>query len=233
MIEIRKSKDRGHANHGWLDTYHTFSFGDYYDQDHVGFSVLRVINEDRIQGGKGFETHPHQNMEIISYVVEGALEHIDSMGNRAVIKPGEVQRMSAGTGVEHSERNPLAKQPTHLLQIWILPDTRNIPPSYAQKMFFSDGSHHEGPLLVVSKEGRQGSITIHQDIEMHIVRDQKAGEKLFTHSPNRHFWLQVVKGEVTVGENKLTDGDGAGIKSVPNWNLQWKERSEFLLFDLP
>jgi quercetin 2,3-dioxygenase len=232
MIQVRKSEERGLANHGWLKSRHTFSFADYYDPSYMGFGALRVINEDRIDGGTGFGTHGHRDMEIISYVIEGALEHKDSMGNATVIKPGEVQRLSAGSGIRHSEHNHLAKATTHFLQIWIMPEKNGIEPGYGQKNFANDFACGD-LILVASKSGKNGSITINQDADMYVCKAAAAGEKKLKTFAHRHLWVQVVRGNVTVEGTKLTTGDGAGIQKVESLSLQWEANSEFILFDLP
>jgi redox-sensitive bicupin YhaK (pirin superfamily) len=232
MITVRKSQERGLANHGWLNSNHTFSFADYYDPKHMGYSVLRVINEDRIEGGTGFGAHGHRDMEIISYVIDGALEHKDSMGTNAVIMPGEVQRMSAGTGVRHSEQNHLQDKKTHFLQIWIMPEKVGIAPSYDQKSFANDFGCSD-LILVASKTGKNGSITINQDVDMYVAKAQDAGEKVLKTFPQRHTWVQVIKGEVKVEGETLSTGDGAGIEKVDAVKLAWSKDSEFIVFDLP
>ncbi len=232
MIQVRKSQERGHADHGWLKSMHTFSFADYYDPKHMGFSVLRVINEDRIDGGTGFGTHGHRDMEIISYVIDGALEHKDSMGSDVVIKPGEVQRMSAGTGVRHSEYNHLKDRSTHFLQIWIMPEQNGVAPSYDQKSFTNDFGCSD-LILVGSKNGRNGSVTINQDVDLYAAKAQDAGEKMLKTHKHRNLWVQVIKGDVDVEGTKLVSGDGAGITEVESLKLQWSKGAEFLLFDLP
>ena len=232
MIKIRKSEERGKANHGWLKSNHTFSFANYYDPNQMGYSVLRVINEDRIDGGTGFDTHGHRDMEILSYVIEGALEHKDSMGTSAVIMPGEVQRMSAGTGVKHSEQNHLKDKVTHFLQIWIMPEEEGIAPSYDQKSFSNDFGCSD-MILVASKSGKNGSITINQDVDMYVAKAQVAGEKTLKTFKHRHTWVQVIKGEVKVEGATLTNGDGAAIDDVEIMKLQWTKDSEFIVFDLP
>lgn len=232
MITVRKSDDRGDARHGWLNSKHTFSFADYHDDKHMGFSVLRVINEDRIEGGTGFGTHGHRDMEIISYVIEGALQHKDSMGTNAVILPGEVQRMSAGTGVRHSEMNHLKDKPTHFLQIWILPEKGGIAPGYDQKSFISDFNRND-LVLVASKSGRDGSITINQDVDMYAAKAQASGEKVLKIAKNRSVWVQVIGGQVKVDNTELVAGDGAGIKQVESVQIQWGPGSEFIVFNLP
>lgn len=232
MIQVRKSQDRGLAEHGWLKSYHTFSFADYHDPKFMGFSALRVINEDRIKGGTGFGAHGHRDMEIISYVIEGALEHKDSMGNSVVIRPGEVQRMTAGTGVRHSEQNHLKDQTTHFMQIWIMPDKLGLEPSYGQKSFSNDFACSD-LILVASHLGRNGSITINQDVDMYVCKAEDMGEKHLKTFTHRHLWVQVIKGDVTIDGSSITTGDGAGITGVDAVNLKWSKGTEFLLFDLP
>jgi redox-sensitive bicupin YhaK (pirin superfamily) len=230
MINIRKASDRGHANHGWLDTHHTFSFADYHDPEFMGFRTLRVINEDRVSPGVGFGTHGHRDMEIVSYVLEGALGHKDSMGNGSVIRPGDVQRMSAGTGVMHSEMNPSETEPVHFLQIWILPDRRNITPGYEQKHFAPE--ERNGQLrLVAAPDGRDGAVTIHQDVE--IYASLLDGETAVTHEfrPGRYGWLQVTRGEAEVNGQKLAAGDGASISDEASVTIRGTG-AEVLLFDL-
>lgn len=230
MITIRKAGERGHFDHGWLNTYHTFSFADYYDPGHMGFRSLRVINEDRVRGGKGFGTHGHRDMEIISYVLEGALEHRDSMGTGSVIKPGDVQRMSAGTGVMHSERNPSPDELVHFYQIWILPERQGITPSYEQKRF--EDSERDGRLrLVASHDGREGSLSLHQDVSLYtaLLRDGNPIE--YTLAPNRHAWLQVARGTVSVDGKTLEAGDGAAVSDERTLKIAGKD-AEVLLFDL-
>jgi len=229
MITVRKADDRGHFNHGWLDTYHTFSFADYHDPNFMGFRDLRVINEDRVQPGRGFGTHGHRDMEIITYVLEGELAHRDSMGTGSVIRPGEVQRMSAGTGVMHSEMNPSPEKPVHLLQIWILPEREGIKPGYQQKTF--PETERQGRLrLVASPDGREGSLEIHQDVDLFAstLRDGKPVTHEFR--PNRYGWLQVARGSVDVNGKKLNAGDGAAIEGERSIAL--RGNGEVLLFDL-
>ncbi|MBC7466013.1 MAG: pirin family protein [Bdellovibrio sp.] len=232
MIQVRKSNDRGLAEHGWLKSRHTFSFAEYYDSKFMGFGPLRVINEDRIAGGTGFGTHGHKDMEIISYVIDGALKHQDSMGTDAVIKPGEVQRMSAGTGVRHSEQNDLKDKETHFMQIWIMPEANGVKPGYGQKSFSNDFACSD-LILVASKLGRNGSITINQDVDMYVAKTQDVGEKTINTFKHRLFWVQVIKGEVTIDDTKLTTGDGAGISDIETLKLTWGKETEFILFDLP
>ena len=231
MIQIRKAAERGHANHGWLDTWHSFSFDSYYDPRFMGFRHLRVINEDRVAAGKGFPTHPHQNMEIITYILEGALEHKDSMGTGSVIRPGEVQRMSAGTGVTHSEYNPSASEAVHLLQIWILPDRKGIQPSYEQKAF--DRKQLKGTLrIVASPDARDGSVTIHQDAELYASVLEAGQAVRHELRPSRHAWLQVARGSLELNGQELKAGDGAAATNETLLDVKSKADAEFLLFDL-
>ncbi len=231
-IDVVKSDERGLSEHGWLTSRHTFSFGDYEDDRRTGFGALRVINEDKIRGGTGFGSHPHRDMEIISYVVDGALEHRDSMGNAAVIRPGEVQRMSAGTGVVHSEQNHEKDKTTHFLQIWIFPAKDGLPPGYGQKSF-ADAFKGGGLVLVGSKDGRDGSVLIHQDVDMYALQSREAGSATLKTSSRRRFWVQAVKGDVQAGEVRLSAGDGAGITGAEALRLLWGKGAEFLVFDLP
>ena len=231
MIKLRKAKDRGHFNFGWLDTYHTFSFGDYYDPSFMGFRSLRVINEDSVHAGRGFPTHSHRDMEIITYILEGALNHRDSMGNGSVIHPGDVQRMTAGTGVSHSESNPSSEDPVHLLQIWIMPQERDLEPGYEQK-FFGDEQKQSKLCLIASADGREGSVKVHQDVSVYgavLDNGQEVHHQLAT---NRHAWIQVARGAVVVNGEKLEQGDGAAISSEPTLTVAGQERSEILLFDM-
>ncbi len=232
MIKVRKSNERGHADHGWLNARHSFSFADYYDPENMGYSVLRVINEDRVAAGAGFPTHSHQNMEIITYIIDGALEHKDSMGNSAVIKPGEVQVMSAGSGVRHSEFNPLTNHQTHLLQIWILPSKDGLTPMYEQKSI-SEALAKNCFVHAVSEHGRSGIVTIHQDMNMYVAKSEQAGNKNLEASMKRHYWAQVIKGKVKVNGVELTAGDGAAIAEVSELKFDWQPSSEFIVFDLP
>jgi redox-sensitive bicupin YhaK (pirin superfamily) len=231
MITIRKAKDRGHVNHGWLDTYHTFSFSSYFDPDHMGFRHLRVINEDVVAEGRGFPMHPHNDMEIITYVLEGALAHRDSMGNSSVIRPGEVQRMSAGTGVVHSEANPSETDPVYLLQIWILPEREGLEPSYEQKEFAAD--EKRGRLrLVASPDGAEGSVTIHQDARLYASLLEPGESVEHTLAEGRHAWIQVARGSVRVNGERLAPGDGASVSEPGSLRLTGEESAEILLFDL-
>jgi redox-sensitive bicupin YhaK (pirin superfamily) len=231
MITIRKSHDRGHARHGWLDSRHTFSFADYYDQDHMGFRTLRVINEDRVEPGQGFGTHPHRDMEIISYVLEGALEHKDSMGTSSTIRPGEVQRMSAGTGVLHSEYNPSRAEPVHFLQIWIHPDKKGVKPGYEQKAF--PAAERKNRLrLVASRDGRDGSISIHQDADLYTTLLSKGASVAHELKSGRFSWVQVTRGSVTLNGRELEAGDGASAAGEKALELKASSDAEVLVFDL-
>jgi redox-sensitive bicupin YhaK (pirin superfamily) len=230
MISIRRADERGHFDHGWLNTYHTFSFADYHDRDHMGFRSLRVINEDRVAPGQGFGAHRHRDMEIVSYVLDGALAHQDSMGSAGVIRPGDVQRMSAGTGVQHSEFNASKTDPVHFLQIWILPERNGTAPSYEQKTFSRDIAR--GRLrLVGSPDGRDGSVTIGQDVEIYSSALEPGEEVRHLLSPGRHAWLQVARGEVELNGKPLRAGDGAAVTDESELRIAGKG-SEVLLFDL-
>lgn len=231
MMTIRHAAERGRAEHGWLHSRHTFSFADYYDPAHMGFRALRVINEDRVEPGRGFGAHGHRDMEIISYVVDGALEHRDSMGTGSVIRPDDVQRMSAGTGVRHSEYNASATEPVHFLQIWIVPNRKGIAPSYEQKRFSSAEKH--GRLRVVaSPDGRDESIRIHADATLHagIFADGEHAELALP--PGRHAWVQVVRGKVRVNGQALDAGDGASLSNEAMLRIDGIEDGEVLVFDL-
>jgi quercetin 2,3-dioxygenase len=231
MITIRKAQKRGHFDFGWLDTYHTFSFGDYYDPEFMGFRSLRVINEDHVAPRTGFPKHGHRDMEIITYVLEGALEHNDSMGNGSIIRPGDAQRMTAGTGVTHSEANSSETDPVHLLQIWILPGTRGLKPGYEQKTF-SDGEKRNRLRLIASSDGRDGAVTIHQDTSVYASVLEPGQEVVHQMAPGRHAWIQVARGAVTVSGNELDQGDGAAISDESAVTIVASEPSEVLLFDL-
>lgn len=231
MITLLPSNSRGHFNHGWLNTYHTFSFGDYYNPAQMGFRKLRVINEDFVEPGQGFPTHSHQNMEIVTYVLEGALEHRDSMGNHSMIRPGEVQRMSAGTGVTHSEFNSSSVEQVHLLQIWILPNQAGLPPSYEQKEYLEDQRRNQF-LLVASPDGRENSVVIHQDVQLSVSL-LEAGKLLSVpFNPKRHGWVQAAKGSFFLNGKLLQAGDGASLSEESALEFEAKEKSEILLFDL-
>lgn len=230
-IVIRRSNERGHANHGWLNSKHTFSFADYYDPAHMGFRSLRVINQDRIAPGSGFPTHPHRDMEIFSYVLEGGLEHKDSMGNGRTLKPGQIQLMSAGTGVFHSEYNPSTEEPGHFLQIWIKPERQGLEPSYTE-WHPSPESDSASKVLVISPDGRDGSATIHQDADVYRVR-LNDGESL-THEvrKGRGVWFQLIKGTVDLNGQTLEPGDAASTEEAATWSLRAQGDVEALLFDL-
>jgi redox-sensitive bicupin YhaK (pirin superfamily) len=230
-ITIRKAKDRGHANHGWLDTWHTFSFADYHDPNHMGFRSLRVINEDWIDPSKGFGTHPHRDMEILTYVLEGSLQHKDSMGNGSMIVPSEVQRMSAGTGVHHSEFNPSDKEKVHLLQIWIRPDRDGVTPGYAQKTF-PRAERLNRLRVVASRDGRDGSISIHQDATLLAAILEPKQAVRFDVANGRHAWIQVARGEIKVNGQTLVAGDGASSLRPGSLEIAASKESEILLFDL-
>jgi len=231
MIIIRKSEERGHFNHGWLNTYHTFSFDQYYDPRFMGFRSLRVINEDFVAAARGFPTHGHRDMEIITYVLEGELAHKDSMGNGSIIRPGEVQRMSAGTGVRHSEANPSKEKSVHLLQIWILPSEEGIEPSYEQKNFTDD--EKLGRLrLVASPDGSDGSVTIHQDARIFASLLDDSQQVTHQLEPDRHAWVQVARGRVEVNGKPLNQGDGAAASEERALTIIGLEPAEVLLFDL-
>ena len=232
MFAMRKAGDRGHANHGWLDSYHSFSFGSYYDPQHMGVSNLRVINDDTVAPGGGFAEHGHENMEIISYVLEGALEHKDSIGNGSVIRPGDVQRMSAGTGVTHSEYNHSSAEPVHFLQIWLQPNARGIEPAYDQKHFPIEDRRGRWVLLV-SPDGRDGSIATHQDALL-FGSLLAPGESLdYRFAADRQGYLHLARGRLQVGQVTLEQGDGLRVRQRELLALQGIEQAEILLFDLP
>ena len=232
MLEIRKAAERGHANHGWLDSWHSFSFADYYDPRHMGFGPLRVINEDRVQPGMGFGTHGHRDMEIISYVLEGALAHKDSMGNGSTIEPGDVQRMSAGRGVMHSEFNHAAADETHFLQIWIEPSVRGIDPGYEQKRF-EDGEKRGRLRLVASPDGREGSVKIHQDAFVYAALLDGTERVAHMPAPGRRTYLHVARGQLQANGEALAAGDALKATDVAEIVLDQGKRAEVLLFDLP
>jgi quercetin 2,3-dioxygenase len=231
MISIRKSNERGHADHGWLDTRFTFSFADYFDPEHVQFRTLRVMNDDRIAGGGGFPTHPHRDMEIVTYVLEGALAHKDSMGNGSVIRPGDVQYMSAGTGEAHSEFNASEKDTVHMYQIWMFPDKKSYEPTYDQK-HFSDVDKRGKLRLVVSPDGRDGSVKIRQDNELYATVLSPGETVQHALKSDRHAYLQVARGSVTLNGQKLETGDGAAISTEKSVELTGVKDAEVLLFDL-
>lgn len=232
MQTIRPSGERGRANFGWLDSRHSFSFGQYLDPNHMGFGPLRVINEDKVAPGAGFDTHAHANMEILSIVLDGALEHKDSMGENAIIRPGDVQRMSAGTGVRHSEYNASRTDPVHFLQIWVIPEADGLEPSYEQKAFPED-ERRGGLRLLGSRDGRDGSITIHRDVDLYGAV-LAPGESLeHTLAPKRGAWLQVIRGSAIVSGDRVSAGDGVAMSRVPDLTVvAGDEELEFLLFDM-
>jgi redox-sensitive bicupin YhaK (pirin superfamily) len=231
MIRIRRAAERGHFDHGWLDTFHTFSFGDYHDPAHMGFRDLRVINEDRVAPGQGFPTHGHRDMEIVTVILEGALQHRDSLGTGSIIRPGEVQRMTAGTGVTHSEHNASPAESVHLLQIWILPAAPGLHPSYEQKAFPAAARRGRWQ-LVGSPDGRDGSVTIHQDVKLQLA-DLAAGDAVdYALAPERHAWLQIARGSVTLDGETLQTSDGAAVSDLTHLRIAAQEPAELLLFDL-
>jgi hypothetical protein len=230
-MEIRRSAERGHAQHGWLDSFHSFSFAEYHDPEHMGFGPLRVINEDRVQPGQGFGTHGHRDMEIISYVLEGGLAHKDSMGNGSVIRPGDVQRMSAGTGVRHSEYNASDRDPVHFLQIWIEPAERNAPPGYEEKHFEPDSKR--GQLrLIASPDGREGSVTIRQDANLYATILDADDRVDFQQRAGRRTYVHVIRGEVSVNGQPLAGGDALKIDGEAKVSLEKARDAEVLVFDL-
>ncbi|WP_411827202.1 pirin family protein [Luteolibacter sp. AS25] len=230
-ITVRRSADRGHARHGWLESYHTFSFADYYDPAQMGFRSLRVINQDWIAAGAGFPTHPHRDMEIFSYVVEGTIAHKDSMGNGRELKPGQIQMMSAGSGVTHSEANPSKTDPLHLLQIWIMPEEKGLVPSYSE-WHPTVGSESSPKVLVISPEGREGSATIRQDADVYRLRLKSGNTISHELKEGRGLWLQLVSGSLGIGEVNLEDGDAASTEEPGNFTFTAKTDVEALLFDL-
>jgi quercetin 2,3-dioxygenase len=233
LISIRRSEERGGGRQGWLDSRHTFSFGHYYDPAHMGFGPLRVINEDRVAPDSGFDTHGHSDMEIISYVLEGALEHKDSLGTGSVVRPGDVQRMSAGTGIRHSEFNPSTTDPLHFLQIWLLPAAAGLQPGYEQKTF-SDAEKRGGLRLVASHDGRNGSVLIHQDADIYASVLDAGDDVTHAFPAARKGWVQVTRGAIDVNGRRLNAGDGAAIVSEPSIRVAAAtDAVEFLLFDLP
>ena len=231
MITVRRSEDRGHAEHGWLESYHTFSFAGYHDPRFMGFRQLRVINEDRVQPGRGFGTHGHQDMEIVSYVLDGALAHRDSMGNGSTIRPGDVQRMSAGTGVTHSEFNDSKTELVHFLQIWIQPARNRLAPSYEERAFPAEQRRDQWR-LVVSPDGRYGSVSIHQDASLYATLLSPGTTLTHPLAQNRHAWLQVARGALTVNDTVLAEGDGAAVSGESKLDVRAESATEALLFDL-
>lgn len=231
MITLRKAKDRGHTRIGWLDSHHTFSFGEYYDPAHLGYRSLRVINDDRVSPAAGFGTHAHQDMEIITYVLEGELEHKDSLGSGSVIRPGEVQRMSAGTGIRHSEYNPSATAPVHFLQIWILPERPRLDPGYEQKEYPPEELQGRWR-LIGAHDGRDGAVTVHQDVDIYAARLEAGDTIQQTLRAGRHAWLHVARGNVVVNGNKLEAGDAVGVSDETAIEVSASAAAEVLLFDL-
>jgi len=231
MISLRKSKERGHFDHGWLNTYHTFSFDQYYDPRYMGFRNLRVINEDFVAGGRGFPTHGHSDMEIITYILEGALKHEDSMGNGSVIRPGDVQRMTAGTGVRHSEKNASDTERVHLLQIWILPNTVGLEPGYEQKAFTED--ERRGQLrLIASEDGRDGSVRLNQDVSLFALILPAGEEVQHAMDEMRYAWIQVARGSINVNGENAEQGDGVILVGESSLKIKAQDEAEILLFDL-
>jgi len=231
MITIRKAEERGHFDFGWLNTYHSFSFGDYYDPKHSSFRTLRVINEDFVQAGRGFPTHGHRDMEIVTYILQGALEHRDSMGTGSIIRRGDAQRMSAGTGVTHSEANPSPDEPVHLLQIWIFPSERDLQPEYEEKKF-SDDEKRNKLRLIVSPDGSDGSVKIHQDAKLFASLLDDGQEVVHSLGEGRGAWLQVAAGSVKFNDVTLKQGDGAAVSQESNLRITAEGPAEVLLFDL-
>jgi quercetin 2,3-dioxygenase len=231
QISVRKSEDRGKADFGWLQSRHTFSFGHYYDPKHMGFGPLRVINEDRVAPGGGFPTHPHRDMEVISYVLDGALEHKDSLGTGSVIRPGDVQRMTAGTGVRHSEFNASGKNPVHFLQIWIVPEREGLKPGYEQKTF-EPGEKRSRLRLIGSRDGREGSVTIHQDADLYATLLETGESVSHAIDAGRGAWVQVARGSINVNGQRLEAGDGMAVEGADDLRLKAETLAEVLLFDM-
>jgi redox-sensitive bicupin YhaK (pirin superfamily) len=230
MITVRHGDERGRSRFNWLDSRHTFSFGDYHDPQHMGFSDLRVINEDRVTPGAGFPTHSHRDMEIITYVLEGALAHKDSTGTSSVIRVGDVQRMSAGTGISHSEYNASQTEPVHFLQIWIIPDETGLPPGYEQRAFSLDEQRGKWT-LVAAKDGRDGSVTVHQDVDVWAARLSPGEQASFPSKPSHHIWTQVARGAVILNGVSLNAGDGAAISEESTLEIKAVDHAEILVFD--
>lgn len=230
IIHQRKSHERGHADHGWLNSYHSFSFGDYFDPQHHSFHALRVINEDRVAPEMGFGMHPHRDMEIISYVIEGSLRHEDSLGNSATMNAGEVQRIRAGSGIRHSEFNPSTSDPVHFLQIWIQPDQKGVTPHYEQKSF----AHlsHDSLHLIASKTGRENSISIHQEADLYVGKFSPSKTMTYPVSKNHAIWIQLISGELLIDSHRLQTGDALSLENIETVNIQSTQSSHFLLFDL-
>ena len=231
MFKTRKASDRGHADHGWLNTYHTFSFSSYHDPEHMNFRSLRVMNEDRVAPGKGFGTHAHQDMEIVSYVLAGALEHKDSMGNGEVLRPGELQRITAGTGITHSEFNPSPEEATHFYQIWLVPAQQGLEPGYEQKSF-DPASRQNRLQLVASGNSENGALKIHQDVKIYLSNIAAGRQVGYGFDPGRHGWLQVLRGKVSIANEQLATSDGLAISDVAKLDIHADEDAEIMLFDL-
>lgn len=231
MMTLRPAEERGAADFGWLQTRHSFSFADYYDPAHMGFRALRVINDDRVAPAAGFDMHGHKDMEILTYVLAGALEHKDSLGNGSVIRAGDVQRMSAGTGIRHSEYNPSARDSVHLLQIWIYPERKGLAPGYEQKAF-PEAEKRNRLRLIASRDGRQGSVTVHQDTDVYASVLEAGGRVAFTPEAGRHVWIQVARGDVAVNGQRLKEGDGLAVAGERTLDIVSGDGGEFLLFDL-
>ena len=230
-VRVRKAGERGRTDWGWLDSRHTFSFGEYHDPAHMGFRSLRVINDDRVKGGQGFGTHGHADMEILSYVLEGALAHKDSMGTGSVIRPGEIQMMRAGTGVTHSEYNASRTEPVHFLQIWIVPDRRGLAPAYGQHPVDREAARR-GFALLASRDGREGSLQVHQDVDLWLALVDKGGPRELRLRESRHAWVHVARGAVSVNASELAEGDGAAISGAQAVTLSEGDAAEVLVFDL-
>jgi quercetin 2,3-dioxygenase len=231
MITVRKAEERGQTRIDWLESYHSFSFAEYYDPAHMGFRTLRVINDDRIAAGGGFGTHPHRDMEIVTYVVSGALEHKDSLGNGSTIRPGDAQRMSAGTGIRHSEYNHSRSEPVHLLQIWILPERAGLPPGYEQRTFAP--ADLRGTLrLIASRQGAEGAVTVHQDVALYAGRLAPRENASLSLKPGRHAWVQVARGSIDLNGTPLADGDGAAVSAEQRLEVAAQTDAEVLAFDL-
>jgi len=231
VLDIRRAEERGHTQWGWLDSWHTFSFGDYREPGHTGFGALRVLNDDRVQPGQGFGTHGHRDMEILSYVVEGALEHQDSSGGGGVIRPGEIQFMRAGSGVQHSEYNHSKSEPVHFLQIWIVPDKRGLQPAYGQQGFDRDRAKRSFVLLA-SRDGREGSLQVSQDVDVWMTQLSDGGSRELSLAPGRRAWIHVARGSASVNGALLRDGDGAGVSGEETVCLDGGDAAEILVFDL-
>ena len=231
MIEVRSAGDRGRTEWGWLDSRHTFSFGEYHDPGHMGFRALRVINDDRVRAGAGFGTHGHRDMEILSYVLEGALAHQDSSGGGGVIRPGEIQFMRAGTGVTHSEYNDSKTDPVHFLQIWIIPDTRGLRPAYGQRAF-DRAAARRGLVLLASREGREGSLQVQQDVDLWVTLLEAGERRALTLRPGRHAWVHVARGSASLNDTKLDEGDGAAVSGEGRLTVAGRGPAEVLIFDL-